>query len=83
MMYREKNRVKSELKKLPVDKLRSSDLGLGGPEHNSAQLVNSDACNNNVDGKRAVTSDRPRPFYPPDRSPRPFVWSEARARWQI
>lgn len=54
MMYREKNRMKSEIKKLPVDK-PSSDLIRS--KHNSTQLVNSDACNNNVEGKRIVTSD--------------------------
>ena len=51
--YQEKNLLKSDARK-PDDKLTKSDLS---QTENKSQVVNSDACNNNVGGKCTTNSD--------------------------
>lgn len=58
LTYQEKNRLKSDTKK-PAEKLGKSNLTRAkNKSPTSAQVVDTDVCNNNIDSKCTTNSDR-------------------------
>lgn len=76
-MCQEENRMKSQIKKLPVDKLRTPDSIRSNL--NLTQVVNRDACNNNVASKRAMTSSS----HFIQLLGEPLIWRRASLQWQV